>query len=93
MFTLVTQKSKFYRVKRGQTKSSVEKELGFPVYGSFFAGKIIPVFEKKFKVYSAAVGDTYKSIAEKFQSDEQELKTFNGGKPVYPTCKIFVPLK
>lgn len=92
MFTLVTDKSRFYRVKRGQSAAEIERTLKNPAGSEVFAGKIIVVHEN-LTVYSAAVGDTYKVIAQKFSTDEQLLKNINGGKPVYPTCKIFVPCK
>ncbi|MDE6597433.1 MAG: LysM peptidoglycan-binding domain-containing protein [Clostridia bacterium] len=93
MFTLVTDRSKYFRVKRGQSAAEIESTLNTPVTGCAFAGKIIPVSEKNLRRYVAQVGDTYRTIALKFGADENELKKANNFKPVYPTCKVFVPCK
>ncbi len=93
MFTLVTDKSRYFRVKRGQVSEDIEKALGMPVIGEVFAGEIIPVIDIKLTLYTAAVGDTYRSIALKTGADEATLKKINGGKHIYPTCKLFVPCK
>lgn len=91
MFTLVTDKSRFYRIKGGQSAASVESALCVPVAEEAFAGRIIPVPSVRFTIYTAEVGDTYKRVAEKFSVEESELKTLNGNLPVYPTARIFVP--
>ena len=93
MFTLVTDRSKYFRVKRGQSAEEVESELKTPVQGAVFAGRIIEVADGNFERYAAQVGDTYRTIALKFGADEEELKKTNGFRPVYPTCKLFVPCK
>ena len=93
MFTLVTDRSKYFRVKRGQTAEEVSKVLKTPVSGGVFAGRIIEVYCGELVKYSAAVGDTYSSVALKFGTDEERLKKINAYKPVYPTCKLFVPCK
>lgn len=92
MFTLVTDKSKYFRVKRGQSAAEIEKVFKCPVPGKVFAGAVIRLTEGKFLKYSAKPGDSYKSVAEKFGVDEGELKKLNACKPVYPTCKLFVPI-
>ena len=84
MFTLVTDRSKYFRVKRGQSAEELESELKTPVSGAVFAGRIIEVAPGNFQRYAAQVGDTYGTIALKFGA---------GFKPVYPTCKLFVPCK
>lgn len=93
MFTLVTDKSKYFRVKRGQVSEEIEKALGAPVIGAAFAGAIIPISDVKLTLYTAGVGDTYRSISLKTGADEATLKKINGGKHIYPTCKLFVPCK
>lgn len=93
MITLVKDKSRFYRVKRGQDCCEIEARLSVPVSGAVFAGRIIETPSTPFKVYSACVGDTYRTVALKFGVEEQALKDINGGKVVYPTCKLFVPCK
>lgn len=93
MFTLVTDRSKYFRVKRGQSAGDIEKVLKTPVSGCVFEGRIIEVAEGNFTLYTARVGDTYRTVALKFGADEEKLKRANGNKPVYPTCKLFVPFK
>ena len=82
MFTLVTDRSKYFRVKRGQSAEDVESELKTPVQGAVFAGRIIEVASGNFERYAAQVGDTYRTIALKFGADEDELKKTNGGQNV-----------
>lgn len=91
MFTLVTDKSEYFRVKRGQSGAEVENALSIPVAGKVFAGRIIKAGKRKYTRYTAGVGDTYKTVARAFRVSEEELKAVNGNKPVYPTCKLFVP--
>ena len=93
MFTLVTDRSKYFRVKRGQGADEVRSVLKTPVGGAVFAGRIIKVYDGNLVEYSASVGDTYRNVALKFGADEEQLKKINGYKPVYPTCKLFVPCK
>ena len=90
MFTLITDISRYFKVKRGQSSGEIEKELNTPVGGSVFCGRIIAV-RQNLCVVKADVGDSYRTLAAKYNVDETELKTLNDGKPVYPTCKIFVP--
>ena len=92
MFTLVTDRSKYFRVNRGQNSGEIERVLKTPAFNAF-AGAIIEVAESGLIQYSAEVGDTYKSIALKYSADEEKLKKINANRPVYPTCKLFVPCK
>lgn len=89
MFTLLTDKSRYFRIRRGQSKEEVESVLITPVDAAF-AGKIICV-QKNITVYRARVGDTYKSVAQKFGVDKDELEALNKNRPVYPTAKLFIP--
>lgn len=91
MFTLVTERGRYFRVKRGQSSAEIFKELQIPVNDAVFAGEILAVPQTGFSVYRACVGDTYKSVALKFGVDCETLKNLNACRPVYPTCKIFVP--
>ena len=91
MFTLVTDRSKYFRIKWGQSAGDIERILKTPVQGCAFNGRIIAVSEEDLTVYTARVGDTYRTVAKKFGADEEKLRRTNGGKPVYPTCKLFVP--
>jgi len=90
MFTLVMEKSKFFRVKRGQCAAEIERTLQTPVCGKVFSGELIEV-KNNLRVYVAAVGDNYRTIALKTGVSESALKELNSSKPVYPTCKVFVP--
>lgn len=92
MFTLVTDRNKYFRVKRGQSREEVENVLGVPVKDNAFAGMIVAT-EGDYVRYTAEVGDTYRTVALKFGADEAILRQTNGDKPVYPTCKLFVPCK
>lgn len=92
MFTLITEKSRFFRVKRGQSREDIEKFFLSPVDGKTFSGRIVEV-NGGLSVCVAAVGDTYRTIAAKLGEDEAVLKKINCNKPVYPTCKIFYPRK
>ena len=93
MFTLVTDRSRYFRVKRGQSAEEIERVLKTPVHGEAFAGAVVEVWSEKLTEYTAAVGDTYRTVALKFGADERQLRKLNADKPVYPTCKLFVPCK
>lgn len=90
MFTLVTENGKYFKVKRGQSAEEVQSALNVPVLGEAFCGRIIET-DKRYKVYTATAGDNYRTVAERFGVTEAELRQANGGKPVFPTCKLFVP--
>ena len=92
MFTLVTAKCKFFRVKRGQSGEEVETVLKVPVPRDAFGGKIIEA-DREFSVYEATPFDCYKSVAEKFGVSVSELKEANFSRVIYPTRKLFVPCK
>lgn len=89
MFTLVTDKSPFYRIKRGQSAEEVEKLLSVPC-GEAFCGAIIAA-DGKFYVYSVKPCETYRSIAEKLGVSRAELEKINFSRPLYPTQRLFVP--
>ena len=93
MFTLITDRSRYFKFKRGQNPGDVERVLITPVSGKAFAGRIVKVAEERLTPIVAEVGDTYRTIAAKYGCQETHLKEINGSKPVYPTCKIFVPKK
>lgn len=90
MFTLVKEKCKFFRVKRGQSARELERVLLSPVKPEPFAGAIIAV-RAGLKIYYAHPGDTFASVAAKFCVAEEELEKLNGGGCIYPTRTIFVP--
>lgn len=91
MYELKLSKPPLYRVKRGQTPQEISEVFGCPVPQDTECGDIIAVPSCAFVLYSARVGESYASIAAKFGITEEELKRCNGGKPVYPTCKLFIP--
>ena len=91
MFTLITDRSRYFKVKRGQSSGEIEKILNTPVCGKAFAGRIIRVADENLVTITASVGDSYRTIAARCGVSEAHLKEINGSKPVYPTCKIFVP--
>ena len=80
--------ARFYRVKRGQTARQIEKVLNIPA-NCCFEGAIIVV--EKCTPYVVQPFETYASIAKKFRTEEAALKKFNGNRPLYPACKIFIP--
>ena len=93
MFTLITDRSRYFKIKRGQSACEVEGVLNTPVCGRAFAGRIVKVAKEPLTFVTAGVGDSYRTIAERCGVPELYLKEINGCKPVYPTCKIFVPKK
>ena len=92
MFTLATDRSKYFRVKQGQSSGEIERILNTPAIG-VFEGAIISISDEKLLSYRAKVGDTYRTVANLFGIDEERLKAINANAPVYPTCKLFVPCK
>lgn len=91
MFTLVTDRSRFFRVKRGQSDRDIENTLSVPARGAF-VGAILSC-KGEYILYVAGPVDSYKSVAEKFGVSGEELKNINGYRTVYPTCRLFIPRK
>lgn len=89
MFTLVTDRSKFFRVKRGQSEREIEKTFRIPLSG-VFDGAILGV-EGSYTAYTAKPGDSYQKIAERFGLGEEELRKINFDRPVYPTRILYIP--
>ena len=89
MFTLVTDKSRFFKVKHGQSGGEVERALCMPV-SDVFAGKIIERGQP-LAPYTVKPLESYKTVAAKFGITEEELKRINSNKPLYPTCRLYVP--
>lgn len=81
-------RSKFYRVKSGQSAREIEKVLCVPV-NNCYEGAIINVLDCS--LYTVQPFETYASIAQRYGMEEEQLKEFNGARPLYPTCKIFIP--
>ena len=93
MFTLITDRSRYFKVKRGQSSGEIERVLNTPVCGRVSAGRIVKVAEERLVIITAGVGDSYRTIAAKCGVPQSHLEEINGYKPVYPTCKIFMPKK
>lgn len=91
MFTLITDRSRYFKVKRNQSAGDVENTFDTPVNGECFSGRIIKLSRERLIKATATVGDTYATLAKKYGVSEEKLKEINSSKPVYPTCKIFVP--
>ena len=91
MYELKLARPPLYRVKRGQTSEQISRVFGCPVPEDAQCGDIIAIYSGPFKVYSARVGENYSSIAAKINVAEERLKKINGGKAVYPTCKLIIP--
>ena len=89
MFSLVTERGKYLRVRNGVTKEEIISAYSQPV-GDVFAGAVIPLLPPKRHCF-ASVGDTYAKIAARERVDEAELKKLNGGAVIYPTLKIWLP--
>ena len=91
MFALVRENYKYFRVKSGQSVSDIERELEIPVSGAIYGGRILRA-DKKCRIYSVKVGDTYRSVSLKEGVDEETLKEFNSNAPIYPTKKLYIPI-
>lgn len=81
-------RGKFYRIKGGQTARDVEKILTVPV-NECFDGAVITITDCR--LYTVQPFETYAAIAKKYGIEEEMLINFNGKRPLYPTCKIFIP--
>ena len=89
MYELKLEKSRFYRVKQGQTAATISRTFGCPVPKDVFCGQVLVLPEGDFFVYQARVGDTFASLAEKFSVPESTLREING--LIYPTCRLYIP--
>ncbi len=90
MFSLVTERGKYLRVRKNVSKDDVVATYKIPVGGEFFCGRIIALGTPKRYCY-AEPDDTYEKIAEREGADAEELKTLNGNTAVYPTRRIWLP--
>ena len=88
MQMLQLDRSRFYRVKKGQTSKQIEKVLFVPA-NCCFEGAVISV--ENCKEYVVQPFETYSTIGAKFGIKVDMLKNFNGNRPLYPSCKIFIP--
>ena len=91
MFTLIPENGKYVRVRRVADIKELENTLRQPVKEAF-GGEILERGEEM-DIYIAKPLDSYKTVARKFGVGEEELQRVNFSRPIYPTCKIFVPRK
>ena len=91
MVTLIPENGKYVRVRRGADIKELENTLRQPVKEAF-GGEILERGEEM-DIYIAKPLDSYKTVARKFGVGEEELQRVNFSRPIYPTCKIFVPRK
>ena len=89
MFSLVTERGKYLRVRKNVTANDVIAAFSCPV-GYTFYGQIIALTAPKRYVFAAA-GDTYAKIADREGVDETGLRALNGDKTLYPTLRIWLP--
>lgn len=89
MQMLQLEKSKFYRVKKGQTAKQIENALSIPA-NCCFDGAIIAL--ENCAEHVVQPFENYSTIATKTGVQEDVLKNFNGNRPLYPSCKIFIPV-
>ena len=90
MFSLVTERGKYLRIRGEVKESEVISALGCPFSGDLFQGAVIKILPPKRCVY-ATVGDTYAKIAARERVDEAQLKSLNGDKTLYPTMRVWLP--
>jgi hypothetical protein len=91
MFTLVLSRSAYFRVSKGVTACDIENNFSCPVRVKADEGRIVPLPKTPYKLYRVEAGDSYLKLAEKFKVNAEELKKINGDKPLYPTCRIYIP--
>ena len=91
MFALIRENYRYFRVKSGQSKSEIERELQIPVPNGLSCGQILSA-DKKFRVYTVKAGDSYRSVCLKEGVDEEILKEANFSAPLYPTKKLYIPV-
>ena len=88
MQKLILDRRQYYRVKRGQSAREIEKTLECPA-NDCFSGAIIST--ENCTLYTVQPFETYASIASKYSLNGEKLKEFNGNRPLYPSCRIFIP--
>lgn len=91
MFTLTLCRSKYYKVKRGQTKKDISNTFLCPVIGDVFEGALVEISPYPYKKYTVKVGEDYSDIARCFGVEECALRTLNGDKTLFPASRVFVP--
>lgn len=89
MFSLVTERGKYLRVRKNVTASDVISTFSCPADDTF-CGQIIALTAPKRFVYAIA-GDTYGKIAKRESVDVVQLRSLNGNKAIYPTLRIWLP--
>lgn len=90
MLTLNIEKGEYLRVRKGMDGEKISAVFDCPVPNDVAEGQIIRLYAGCRSVF-AAVGDDYGTIARRMGLDEGELARFNGGSPVYPTKRVWLP--
>lgn len=91
MFTLTLCRSKYYKVKRGQTKNDISNTFSCPVIGDVFEGALIKISPYPYQKYTVKIGEDYGEIAHRFGVEEFALRSLNGDKKLFPASRVFVP--
>lgn len=90
MFSLFLERSRFYRVKEGQSAALVEKTFCCPV-APCAAGNVVALSAQPMRVYEARAGDDYAKVAARFHTDAALLQAVNLNRCLYPTRPVFLP--
>ncbi len=90
MIMLFRERGAYIRVGRGVCAKDIERAFGFRA-GATFSGAVIPLPKSSGGFCYAQVGDDYRTIAMRTGVDEREIEKLNGGEPVYPSKKIWLP--
>lgn len=89
MFSLITERGKYLRIRRHVTKTDVESEFRFAVRGRIFEGGVI-VLEDEQKFCYARPFDTYETVAAREGGDAETLKNLNDNAVIYPTMRVWL---
>lgn len=89
MFSLTLERGKFLRIRKGVTEKEVSAVFCCP-QSKVYCGEIIRLSPPRRYCYALA-GDTYATVSAREGVDEALLIAENGGRPVYPTLRIWLP--
>ena len=89
MFSLITERGKYLRIRRHVTKTDIESEFDFPVHDKVFEGGIILLNSAKKYCYARPF-DTYETIAIREGGSAETLKNLNKNAVIYPTMRVWL---
>ncbi|MDE7379493.1 MAG: LysM peptidoglycan-binding domain-containing protein [Clostridia bacterium] len=89
MFSLVTERGKYLRIRKRVKREDVISTFSIPA-GEVFFGEIIEL-GSPVRSCRAQVGDTYAKIALRERVDEEELRALNNNAAIYPTLRVWLP--